>query len=56
MYTDEDEVRKEIERKTIELAGESKGITDKEIIIKVTSNRVIPLTVVDLPGICKVIY
>jgi len=48
-----DEVRQEIERQTDSLAGENKGITHEQIVLKVYTN-LYDLTFVDLPGITKV--
>ena len=53
-FTDFDDVRKEIERETERKAGSNKGIVSTPINIKVYSNKVVNLTVVDLPGIVKV--
>jgi len=53
-YTDFDKVRREIEDVTDLKAGSNKGITDDPIHIKIHSNRVVNLTLVDLPGMVKV--
>ncbi|KAI1718201.1 dynamin central region domain-containing protein [Ditylenchus destructor] len=53
-YTDFEEVRKEIERETDKLTGINKGISDVPIVLKVSSDKVVNLTLVDLPGITKV--
>jgi dynamin 1-like protein len=50
-YTDFNEVRKEIEAWTNELAGLNKGISSTPISLKVYSSRVVDITLVDLPGI-----
>jgi len=52
-YIDFDLVRKEIEDRTDILAGNNKGITNKQIVLKIHTNRY-DLTFVDLPGITKV--
>ncbi|KAL4119868.1 hypothetical protein QTP88_012631 [Uroleucon formosanum] len=52
-YFDFDLVRNEIECRTNELAGNNKGITNKQIVLKIHTNRY-DLTFVDLPGITKV--
>ncbi|CAI6345395.1 unnamed protein product [Macrosiphum euphorbiae] len=52
-YVDFDLVRKEIEDKTNSLAGTNKGITNKQIVLRIHTNRY-DLTFVDLPGITKV--
>ncbi|KAB7495513.1 Dynamin-1-like protein [Armadillidium nasatum] len=51
---DFDEVRKEIERETDRLAGNNKGICPEPIRLRIHSNKVVNLTVVDLPGLTKV--
>jgi len=52
-YIDFDLVREEIERRTDILAGNNKGITHSQIVLKIHTNRY-DLTFVDLPGITKV--
>ncbi|KAF0721139.1 dynamin-1-like protein, partial [Aphis craccivora] len=52
-FFDFDLVRNEIERRTNFLAGSNKGITNKQILLKIHTNRY-DLTFVDLPGITKV--
>lgn len=49
-------VGKEINEQTIRLAGSNKGIVNVPIKVSVYSPNVIPLTVVDLPGIVKVSF
>jgi len=49
-----EEIRKEIERRTNELAGSNKGICHEPINLKIYSPHVVTLTLVDLPGITKV--
>lgn len=55
IYTDFDEICEEIQNQTNELAGTNKGICDKPITLKIFSNKVLDLTLVDLPGTTKVI-
>lgn len=54
VFTDFDEIRKEIEGETARVAGTNKGICNDPIRLKIYSNKVVNLTVVDLPGITKV--
>ncbi|XP_034256441.1 dynamin-1-like protein isoform X2 [Thrips palmi] len=49
-----DEIRHEIEKETIKLAGVKKNISHDKITLKVFSPKVPNLTLVDLPGITKV--
>ncbi|KAI1718142.1 dynamin central region domain-containing protein [Ditylenchus destructor] len=53
-FTDFEEVRKEIERETDKLTGTNKGISDIPIVLRVYSDKVVNLSLVDLPGITKV--
>lgn len=48
------EVKREIERDTERVAGANKGISNEPILLKIYSPRVLPLTLVDTPGICRV--
>ncbi|ESQ53783.1 hypothetical protein EUTSA_v10024438mg [Eutrema salsugineum] len=48
------EIRREIEAETNRLAGENKGVSDKQIRLKIFSPNVLDITLVDLPGITKV--
>lgn len=50
-----DRVEEVIRAQTEALAGNGKCISHKEINLKVFSNKVVELTLVDLPGIVKVI-
>ncbi|CAI6348723.1 unnamed protein product [Macrosiphum euphorbiae] len=52
-FFDFDSVRNEIESRTNILAGNNKGITNSQILLKIHTNRY-DLTFVDLPGITKV--
>jgi len=54
VFTDWDEVRKEIEAETDRVAGSNKGICPEPISLKFYSNNVLSLTMVDLPGLTKV--
>jgi len=54
VFTDWDEVRREIERETDAGAGSNKGICPDPISLKFFSTSVLSLTMVDLPGLTKV--
>jgi len=54
VFTDWDEVRREIERETDRVAGSNKGICPDPISLKFYSTSVLSLTMVDLPGLTKV--
>lgn len=54
IYSDFDEIRKEIENETDRMAGTNKGICPEPINLKIYSTRVVNLTLVDLPGLTKV--
>lgn len=54
IFTDFNEIRKEIEDETDRMAGGNKGICPDPINLKIYSTRVVNLTLVDLPGITKV--
>lgn len=53
-FTDFAEIRKEIERETDRLAGTHKGISSEPIMLKIHAAHVLPLSLVDLPGVTKV--
>lgn len=55
IYTDFSEIKEEIENETERMAGRNKGISSEPIILKICSTKVVNLTLVDLPGITKVI-
>ena len=55
VYKNEDDVRAEIDRETDRMAGENKGICPEPISLKFYSSKVLSLTLVDLPGLTKVI-
>lgn len=54
VYSDFEEIRKEIEAETERMSGNNKGISPEAINLKIYSHRVVNLTLVDLPGITKV--
>ncbi|VDM57718.1 unnamed protein product [Angiostrongylus costaricensis] len=54
IFTDFDEIRREIETETNRLTGYNKGISPVPIILKIYSKNVVNLSLVDLPGITKV--
>jgi len=54
VFTDWDEVRREIEKETDRVAGSNKGICPDPISLKFYSTNVLSLTMVDLPGLTKV--
>lgn len=54
IYTDFDQVRKHISDETSRVAGTNKGVSNDPIRLKIYSNKVVNLTVVDLPGLTKV--
>jgi len=54
VFTDWDEVRREIEQETNRVAGSNKGICPDPISLKFYSTSVLSLTMVDLPGLTKV--
>ena len=47
-------MRQEIDRRTDQLAGNLKGVTDSPISLVIHSKKVVDLTLVDLPGLTKV--
>ncbi|XP_040063497.1 dynamin-1-like protein [Ixodes scapularis] len=54
IYTDFDAIRAEIEAETERMGGTNKGICPEPISLKIYSNRVVNLGLVDLPGLTKV--
>ncbi|CAN7939605.1 unnamed protein product [Ixodes hexagonus] len=54
IYTDFDAIRAEIEAETDRMGGTNKGICPEPISLKIYSNRVVNLGLVDLPGLTKV--
>ncbi|KAI5070335.1 hypothetical protein GOP47_0014678 [Adiantum capillus-veneris] len=53
-YTDFSLIRKEIQAETERELGSNRGISDKQIRLKIFSPSVLNITLVDLPGITKV--
>lgn len=53
-FYDFNEIRREIQAETDREAGENKGVSDKQIRLKIFSPNVLDITLVDLPGITKV--
>ncbi|KAL7391609.1 hypothetical protein ABVT39_011636 [Epinephelus coioides] len=54
IFTDFQEIRREIEAETERSTSENKGISPEPIYLKIFSPKVLNLTLVDLPGITKV--
>jgi hypothetical protein len=54
IFVDTDEIRQEIERETDRMAGSNKGVCPEPISLKYYSDKVLSLTLVDLPGMTKV--
>ncbi|XP_055592609.1 dynamin-1-like protein [Uranotaenia lowii] len=54
IFSDFEDIRREIENETDRMAGSNKGICPEPISLKIYSNKVVNLTLVDLPGITKV--
>ncbi|XP_066586909.1 dynamin-1-like protein isoform X2 [Prorops nasuta] len=54
IFKEFDEIREEIERETERMAGTNKGICPEPINLKIYSENVVNLTLIDLPGITKV--
>eukprot|EP00009_Paramoeba_aestuarina_P010634 CAMPEP_0201540536 /NCGR_PEP_ID=MMETSP0161_2-20130828/70996_1 /ASSEMBLY_ACC=CAM_ASM_000251 /TAXON_ID=180227 /ORGANISM="Neoparamoeba aestuarina, Strain SoJaBio B1-5/56/2" /LENGTH=614 /DNA_ID=CAMNT_0047948011 /DNA_START=509 /DNA_END=2353 /DNA_ORIENTATION=- len=52
-FTNFDEIRDEINRETDRLCGSNKGISADPIILRIFSPHVIPLTLVDTPGLTR---
>ncbi|KAK9120712.1 hypothetical protein Syun_018329 [Stephania yunnanensis] len=53
-FFDFTEIRREIQAETDREAGGNKGVSDKQIRLKIYSPNVLDITLVDLPGITKV--
>ncbi|KAK8965827.1 Dynamin-related protein 3A [Platanthera guangdongensis] len=53
-FHDFSEIRREIQAETDREAGGNKGVSDKQIRLKIFSPNVLNITLVDLPGITKV--
>lgn len=54
IFSDFDDIRREIEQETDRMAGANKGICPEPINLKIYSTRVVNLTLIDLPGLTKV--
>ncbi|KAI4375897.1 hypothetical protein MLD38_013713 [Melastoma candidum] len=53
-FFDFSEIRREIQAETEREAGGNKGVSDKQIRLKIFSPNVLDITLVDLPGLTKV--
>ncbi|KAI7729596.1 hypothetical protein M8C21_011073, partial [Ambrosia artemisiifolia] len=53
-FYDFNDIRREIQAETDKEAGGNKGVSDKQIRLKIFSPNVLDITLVDLPGITKV--
>ncbi|KAJ6733786.1 DYNAMIN 3A-LIKE PROTEIN [Salix koriyanagi] len=53
-FYDFSDIRSEIQAETAKEAGGNKGVSDKQIRLKIFSPNVLDITLVDLPGITKV--
>uniref|UniRef100_A0A453JUJ6 Dynamin-type G domain-containing protein n=1 Tax=Aegilops tauschii subsp. strangulata TaxID=200361 RepID=A0A453JUJ6_AEGTS len=53
-YYDFREIRREIQAETGREAGGNKGVSDRQIRLKIHSPNVLNITLVDLPGVTKV--
>uniref|UniRef100_A0A0G4FVQ9 Dynamin-type G domain-containing protein n=1 Tax=Chromera velia CCMP2878 TaxID=1169474 RepID=A0A0G4FVQ9_9ALVE len=53
-FTDFEQVRKEIDRLTDQVAGQNKGIVDDPIVLTIYATQCPDLTLIDLPGITRV--
>ncbi|CAL5183250.1 unnamed protein product [Lathyrus oleraceus] len=53
-FYDFSDIRREIQAETDREAGENKGVSDRQIRLKIVSPNVLDMTLVDLPGITKV--
>ncbi|VFQ78242.1 unnamed protein product [Cuscuta campestris] len=53
-FYDFNEIRREIQAETDREAGSNKGVSDRQIRLKIFSPNVLDITLVDLPGITKV--
>lgn len=51
-----EEIKKEIELETERISGKNSGISPEPILLKIYSNKVLPLTLVDTPGITRYLY
>ncbi|KAI8459126.1 hypothetical protein BY996DRAFT_6410408 [Phakopsora pachyrhizi] len=55
-FIDFAEIKTEIDSETMRVARVKKGISQSPIHLKIHSNRILNLTLVDLPGLTKVYY
>eukprot|EP01117_Protostelium_nocturnum_P012378 TRINITY_DN4566_c0_g1_i1.p1 TRINITY_DN4566_c0_g1~~TRINITY_DN4566_c0_g1_i1.p1 ORF type:complete len:783 (-),score=329.56 TRINITY_DN4566_c0_g1_i1:186-2534(-) len=49
-----EEIKREIHNETERLTGKNKGISNEPILLKIYSSKVLPLTLVDTPGMTRV--
>ena len=54
IFTEFEAIREEIECETNRGTGNNKGVSDKQIRLKICSPHVLTMTLVDLPGITRV--
>merc|ERR1719219_3300596 len=54
IFTQFEEIRKEIERETDRVTGSNKGISNLPINLRVYSPHVLNITLIDLPGLTKI--
>ena len=54
IFTDFEAIREEVEFETNRGVGSNKGVSDKQIRLKICSPHVLTMTLVDLPGITRV--
>jgi dynamin 1-like protein len=54
VFTDFEAIREEIEAETTRGVGSNKGVSEKQIRLKICSPHVLTMTLVDLPGITRV--
>jgi replication fork clamp-binding protein CrfC len=55
MFYDFNKIREEIERETDRLTGKNKGVSPTPINLRIYSSHVLNLTIVDLPGMTRVL-
>ncbi|KAJ1270586.1 hypothetical protein BS78_06G063700 [Paspalum vaginatum] len=53
-FHDFEQIKREIQRETDKEAGDNKGVSEKQIRLKIFSPNVLDITLVDLPGITRV--
>eukprot|EP00928_Gymnodinium_smaydae_P031141 TRINITY_DN22958_c1_g4_i1.p1 TRINITY_DN22958_c1_g4~~TRINITY_DN22958_c1_g4_i1.p1 ORF type:complete len:910 (-),score=203.84 TRINITY_DN22958_c1_g4_i1:78-2807(-) len=53
-FEDFDAIRAEIERDTARVCGSQQGVSHEAIVLKISSPKVVDLTVIDLPGMTRV--